>query len=254
MLGGEETLENTSVIISSMNKTINSLLDLASRAGFKIKKCRLALIKPNVCGLYYPSLELLSATISLLYDYADEILVGECESMVLSPEPQFEKLRITQLVNQFGGHVRTVNLSNDTVAKVKVPNPHVLQELRLPVTVVKSDVIINVPKVGIHESIRFTCALKNLFGLLPEKRKHDAYHVLGINNVIADVAQVIKPNLNIVDAGEKVIIGVDPLSVDIVACRFVNLDPLEIEHLKIVAKDKGKSLRTFIKKVQIIEL
>jgi len=41
---------------------------------------------------------------------------------------------------------------------------------------------------------------------LPEKRKYDAYHVLGINNVIADVAQVVKPDLNIVDAVEKVVV------------------------------------------------
>ncbi len=242
------------VIISSMNKATSSLPELASMAGFKNKKCRLALIKPNVCGLYYPSIELLSVTINLLRGYVDEILVGESESMMHSPEQQFRKLGITQLVAQFSGNVRTVNLSNDAVAKVKVPSPHVLKELRLPISVAKSNVIINVPKVGIHESIRFTCALKNLFGLLPEKRKYDPYHILGINDVIADVAQVVKSNLNIVDAGEKVIVGVDPLTVDIVACGFVDLDPIEIEHLKMVAKDRGKNLQDFIKKLRVTEL
>jgi uncharacterized protein (DUF362 family) len=96
--------------------------------------------------------------------------------------------------------------------------------------------------------------LKNLFGVLPEKRKYDAYHVLGINNVIADVAQVVKPNLNVVDAGEKVVVGVDPLSVDIVACRFINVDPSKVEHLKMVAKDRGENLKDFIKKIHVIEL
>lgn len=237
-----------------MSKATRSLPELSSMAGFKTEKCHLALIKPNACGLYYPSVELLSAAISLLRDYADEIVVGEAESMVHSPEQQFQKLGITQLVAKFGEHVRTVNLSNDTVAKVKVPNPHVLQELRLPVSVVNSDVIVNVPKVGVHESILFTCALKNLFGVLPEKRKYDVYHVLGINNVIADVAQVVKPNLNVVDAGEKVIVGVDPLSVDTVACRFIDVDPLKVEHLKIVSKDRGENLKDFMKKMHVTEL
>ncbi len=237
-----------------MSKATRSLPELSSMAGFKTEKCRLALIKPNACGLYYPSVRLLSAAIRLMRECADEIVVGEAESMVHSPEQQFRKLGITELVAKFGERVRTVNLSNDTIVKVKVPNPHVLQELRLPVSVENSDVIVNVPKVGVHESILFTCALKNLFGVLPEKRKYDVYHVLGINDVIADVAQVVKPNLNVVDAGEKVIVGVDPLSVDIVACRFIDVDPLKVEHLKIVSKDRGASLRALVKKVQIIEL
>jgi len=60
-----------------MNKATRSLPELSSMAGFKTEKCHLALIKPNACGLYYPSVELLSAAISLLRDYADEIVVGE---------------------------------------------------------------------------------------------------------------------------------------------------------------------------------
>jgi uncharacterized protein (DUF362 family) len=247
-------LENTLVIISSMNRATQNLPELCSMAGFNINKCGLALIKPNVCGLYYPSLKILSAIIHLLYDFTDEILVGEAESMVHSPEKQFQKLGITQLVKQFSGHVKTVNLSNDIIAKVKVPKPHVLKELRLPVSVTRSDILVNVPKVGIHESIQFTCALKNLFGVLPEKRKYDAYHVLGINSVIADVAQIVKPSLIIVDAEEKVIIGVDPLSVDVVACGFLNIDSSTIKHLKMVAEDRGESLQSFRNKIQTIKV
>lgn len=246
-------MENTSVIITSLDSAVSELPKLAADAGFKNRKCDLAFIKPNVCGLYYPLINLVSAVIALLDSSANEILIGESESMIHSPEQQFRKLGITQLVEKINGNVRTVNLSYDETVNVKVPKPHVLKELRLPVSVTKSEVLINVPKVGIHQSIKFTCALKNLFGLLPDKRKYDAYHVLGINNVIADLAQVVKPDLNVVDAGEKVIVGVDPLAVDVVACRFVDLNPAEIEHLRIVAKDRNETLQSIMEKIQIIE-
>jgi uncharacterized protein (DUF362 family) len=247
-------LENTPVIISSMDRATRNLPELVSMAGFNVKKCRLALIKPNVCGLYIPSLKLLSATISFLDAYADEILVGETGSMIHSPEQQFQKLGITQLAAQFSKHVRTIDLSDDAVVKAKVPNPHVLQELRLPASLAKSDVLVNLPKVGTHMTTTITCALKNLFGLMPERRKHSTYHTLGIDNVIADIAQVVKPSLNIVDAEEKVIIGLDPLSVDIVACKFLDVDPSTITHLKLVSKDRGENLQAFKKKIQTIEL
>lgn len=65
---------------------------------------------------------------------------------------------------------------------------------------------------------------------------------------IVDIAQIVKPKLNFVDTEEKVILGRDALAVDIVACRFVNLDPLEVEHLKLVSKDRREDLEDYIKK------
>ena len=60
--------------------------------------------------------------------------------------------------------------------------------------------------------------------------------------MIADVAQIVKPDLNIVDVGSKVILGTDALAVDVVACKFVDLDPLTIGHLKLVSEDRNLNL------------
>ena len=93
-----------------------------------------------------------------------------------------------------------VDLSEEEWTKVSVPKPHVLKEVPLPHTVLNSDLLINVPGVGTHSTTRLTCALKNLFGLLPEKRKFSVYHPLGIDEIVADIYQAVKPDLNIVDA------------------------------------------------------
>lgn len=247
-------MEVNSVIICSKDEAVHHLPELSTMAGFTIKRCRLALVKPNICGLYHPSLELLSSVIQHLDDYAGEIVVGETRSMIHNPKDQFKRLGVSDLLNRFRTHVRTVDLSNERTVKVKVPNPHVLKELELPETVLNSDILVNVPKVGTHSTTRLTNALKNLFGLLPQKRKYSIYHPLGMDNVIADIAQVIKPDLNVVDAGDRVIIGTDALAVDIVACGFLDINPLQVKHLRLVSEDRGEDLEDFMGNVKITKL
>lgn len=238
-------------IICNKNVATRNLSDLFSKAGFSIEECKLVLIKPNICGLYHPSLELLSAIIRYLGVHAGEVVIGETKSMVHDPKSRFKELGISNLLKRFGNHVGAIDLSDERSEKVKVPKPHVLEKIEFPEIVIKSEVLVNVPRVGTHSTTRITNALKNLFGLLPEKRKHDTYHPLGMDKVIADIAQVIKPDLNVTDAGERVIIGTDPLIVDIVACRFLDLNPLEVGHLKLVSEDRGEKLDDLMEKVRV---
>jgi len=99
-----------------------------------------------------------------------------------------------------------------------------------------------------------TCALKNLFGLLAEKNKYGVYHPLGVDKVIADLAKIVRCDLNIVDARDRVIVGLDPLSVDIFACKFVNLDPLQVGHLELVSQDRNLKLNEIMNQIKIIKI
>ena len=49
------------------------------------------------------------------------------------------------------------------------------------------------------------------------------------------------------------ILGKDALAVDVVACRFVDLDPLTVEHLRLVSEDRNENLETFMKKIDMVE-
>lgn len=242
------------VIVCSLDDVIRRLPELSSKAGFALEKAKLALVKPNICGIYHPSIDLLSSIAEFLLPGAESVVVGETRSMMHDPEEQFGRLGVNALLERFGGRLRTSDLSDDEWVKIRLPHPHALKEIDLPKTVLDSDVLVNVPKVGTHSTTRLTCALKNLFGLLPQKRKYGVYHPLGMDKVIADIAQVVKPDLNIVDAGSKAILGVDALAVDIVACRFVNLNPLKVEHLKLVSRDRGEKLEDFLEKMKVMEV
>jgi len=51
-----------------------------------------------------------------------------------------------------------------------------------------------------------------------------------------------------------VIVGTDSLTADIVACRYVNLDPLTVRHLELVSNDRGEDLKSVIRQLRIVEL
>ena len=172
--------------------------------GFKVEAVQLALVKPNICGRFHPSLDLLSSIVEFLLHNAKSVVIGETGTIVCKPNEQFEKLGVAPMLKRFGSRVQAVDLSDGELVEVQVPHPHVLEKVVLPKMVLESDLIVNVPKVGTLPTTRMTCALKNLFGFLPQKRKYYLYHPFGgMHKVIADVAQVVKPDLNIVDAGSK---------------------------------------------------
>jgi len=246
-------MSSNSVIICDLEKAIHNLPDLALKIGFRLRSVNVALVKPNICGLYHPSRRLLSDVVEFLLSRVGSVIIGETRSMIHDPDEQFRRLGLDAILKCFDGHVRAADLSEDEWVKVRVPNAHVLRELALPKVVLSSDVLVNLPRVGTHSTTRLTCALKNLFGLLPQKHKYSAYHPLGMDNVIADIAQVVKPDLNIVDASTRVILGVDALAVDIVACRFVDLDPLRVKHLRLVSEDRGEELEDFVRRLNVIE-
>jgi len=246
-------MEKPVVILNA--KDLPSLFpEAALKAGFNLQKFNLVLIKPNICGLYHPVTTILSGVLQHFEAYAEEVVIGETQSGMHDPREQFQQLGINRLVKEFGDKFRALDLSEDRAVIVKVPRPHALKEIELPEKVLKADILINIPKVGTHHTTKLTNALKNLFGLLPSKHKHSCYHPLGMDNVIADIAQVVKTDLNIVDAGQKVIVGTDPLTVDVVACRFVNLDPFEVRHLELVSKDCGMDLESVIRQLRIVAL
>jgi uncharacterized protein (DUF362 family) len=89
-----------------------------------------------------------------------------------------------------------------------------------------------------------TGVLKNLFGVLP--RKDQSFYHPKINEVIVDLARIIRPNLNIVDARigvegwnglktrklDAFIVGHGAVSVDATMARIMGFDPEAIRHIK----------------------
>lgn len=228
------------VVSSSKGKAVQDLSELIRLAGYKFVKVKKVIIKPNVCGMFPPDIRLLERVIEAFQPLTESIVIGETNSTMHSPENRFQQLGITALAKRYG--IEAKNLLKEPIIKKKVPSPHAMKEIPFPSSLFEADVLVNVPGLGMHSLTLFTCALKNLFGLVAVRSKYAELHPLGVDKVIADVYQVIKPDLNIVDAGERVLVGIDALGVDVVATEFKGIDPLKVEHLVLVGKDLGIGL------------
>ena len=242
------------VVTCDKVKALNNFPAILLKAKFKPRKYGLVLVKPNLCGMYHPQLQLIENTLRYFEPLAKRIVIGETKSMGHTPEEQFKRLGILDMLKRFEDKIEAVNLMKDEILDLEVQSPHAISRLPIPKTVHSSDLLVNISKVGTHSRTMLTCALKNLFGLLAERNKYGVYHPIGVDKVIADVAKVVRCDLNIVDTRDQVIIGVDPLPVDIFACRFVGLDPLNVEHLRLVSEDRKIKLEDIVSRIKIIRM
>jgi uncharacterized protein (DUF362 family) len=122
--------------------------------------------------------------------------------------------------------------------------------------ILDAELFINVPKlkVGPYASGRgpqITCALKNLFGCIHERRKVK-FHA-HLDEVIVGVNKLIKPHLTVVDGivalGKHpirlglVIAGLNPLAVDVIVAKVMGYNPQRIKHLRLAEEEEVWDVR-----------
>jgi uncharacterized protein (DUF362 family) len=111
--------------------------------------------------------------------------------------------------------------------------------IRLPRFLIEAEHIVNLPIFKSHVSMVFTCALKNIKGVVQDKI-HRVMHLTNLANAMMDVWSVVKPDLSIADLIRPaegfgphntmpvdfgcVVAGKDPAAVDATVCRMVGLD------------------------------
>ena len=128
---------------------------------------------------------------------------------------------------------------------VPVPNGRAAKELHLVREATETDAIIGVCKMKTHALERITGAVKNMYGLICGKRKaagHVKYPTAyAFANMLADIHSVTPQRLHVMDAvtamegngpasGNAVnmnliLISPDPVAIDTVFCRLVQLSP-----------------------------
>lgn len=128
---------------------------------------------------------------------------------------------------------------------VSFPEALLAKQLYLAVGALEADGIISISKMKTHGFTRITGAVKNQFGCIPGFRKSE-YHVkmpdvYDFSKVCVDINRYLKPRLYIMDGitamegngprgGELVnmkvlLLSTDPVALDAVCCRLIDLDP-----------------------------
>jgi uncharacterized protein (DUF362 family) len=210
------------------------------------------IIKANLCYYWNASTGqttdplLVGAMIDYLRDiYGNDvgIKIAEADASAMKTSLAFPLLGYTRLAKQKG--VELFNLSQDEVSEEEVQiNGHKIA-LKVPQSLVKSDLFINMPKLKVMRATHITCAMKNLFGAIAFPRKV-TYHPVLAETIVA-INKFLKPHLNLVDGIvglgnypiklNLLMAGQNSFAVDYVAAQVMGYNPSKVKFLNLAAKE-----------------
>ena len=120
---------------------------------------------------------------------------------------------------------------------------------RICQSILELDRLINIPVLKGHCQTAMTCAVKNLKGCIPNSEKQ-RYHREGLSQAIADLNEILQPDLILVDAMEGdpgfeeggnpftlnlFMAALDPVLLDTYACSLLGLKTSDVPYIKKAA-------------------
>lgn len=188
---------------------------------------------------------------------AGHVLVGEGQGHRRDSQLLLDESGLGRVLDEVA--VPFIDLNHDDVEPV--PNTGgatKLDTLFLPRTVLEADFLVSLPKLKTHHWAGVTCAMKNLFGVMPGLVygwPKNVLHFHGIPKAIVDINAVAKPSFAIVDGIECMegdgplmgtpkhvgclIMGANLPAVDATAVRIMGLNPYGVPYLTAVSGRQG---------------
>jgi uncharacterized protein (DUF362 family) len=160
----------------------------------------------------------------------------------------YKRSGISEAAKEAGAKVVCGNYQKD-YRIVKIPEGKRLKSAKIHNLILDSDVFINVPVLKNHGGAVMTCAMKNLMGIVWDRRY---FHKNNLQQCIADCVTARKPDLNVIDAfrvmkkggprgrGTKDVanmkyqlLSTDIVAVDTAASKILGISDSRIGHLKL---------------------
>lgn len=167
---------------------------------------RTVLLKPNLLGPHRPEESVTTHPVFL------QVVIKICKSfdckrIIVADSPSV--LNFDEVVTKTGikkvcieGNVELVNLSTYPVVEINF-NKFGLRKLAVSKIVNEVDFIINLPKLKTHSLTIYTCAVKNMYGVVPGMTKslyhRYAPHPKEFVEILYTIYNYRKPDLTIVD-------------------------------------------------------
>ena len=179
----------------------------------------------------------------------------EVTCISLLPEKNWESTGLLNVVKKEKGKLKIIDRKDESLFRtIPIPNGLALKSGSIMKEFFNYDVFINVPVTKDHAGNKFTGTLKNLMGLNSQKSnrtfhkqnwKTDVDSIRHLDQSIADLNTIVKPDLCVVDATEfiitngpfgpgkllkpkKVIAGVDRVAIDSYCCTLWGLEGKDI--------------------------
>jgi uncharacterized protein (DUF362 family) len=228
-----------------------------------VKKGQRVVLKPNMSFSRTPDFSATTHPLVVVTVAQACIEAGAQQVLILDhtlqrPEPCLERTGIRDACKDIPGvHVFAIQ-ERKFFREIKVPQGKVLERVEVMKEILDSQVLINIPVAKSHSATGVSLGMKGLMGMIWDR---ESFHSqLNINQAIADLGTVIKPQLTILDAtralvsggpggpGEVkrpnlVIAGIDPVAVDSYGVSVVpwygqNFKGRQVEHL-LAAHQRG---------------
>lgn len=268
-----------------VDRAVKEALELID---FKFKKKAKILLKPNMLHASSPE-KAVTTNPTVLISLCKllkgcDLYIGDSPDASYSAKGAWDVFRVSGILDVAKKFNATfINFNTTKLAKFTNEKNVFLKEVYLPKLINEMDLIINLPKLKTHCLMRYTGAIKNLYGFIPGRKK--IYFHLVANNeeklgkLLVELYQYIRPELTIMDAivgmegvgpyagnpkkTNLVLASTDCLSLDLVASEIIGFKAKDVPTSKIAIQQglyKGieivglKNVRIRYKKAIPLEL
>jgi len=225
----------------------------------KLKKSKIVVIKPNLVtdvksyirNGSNTDLRIIESILFILKDFKKiktYIVESDTGTKIKGRklELALKEMGVLKLQKKYSFEV--LNLTHDNKQKVKIHGAKILKTIQMSKTLMSADLIINLPKMKTHKYSVITCALKNLFGIIPDPLRV-VYH-RNIHQVLSDLNRLFYKKMIVVTDGVicmegqgpiygkakklgVLIFADNPLLNDVVAAKIMKIDLKKIKHLNL---------------------
>jgi len=238
----------------------------------RLSKSKLVMIKPNLVtdveeyirNGANTDVRIIESVLKYLSKYGCRVVIAESETGTNVKGRKLQRaldyMGVTNLKKKYNFDI--VNLTYDVKKEVNFDGL-ILKKIKMGKTSLDADLIINIPKLKTHKYATITCALKNMFGCIPDPLRV-VYH-RNIHKTLADLNSLFIDRTFVVLDGIKAMEGQGPLYGDpvdmnligfsddmlvndYVGARIMGFNPLEIKHISLF-KDNYHNLSLDVKMI-----
>lgn len=160
------------------------------------------ILKPNICNAYHgpeyastTNPEVVAAVVALCMGAGARRVQVMDSPFGGTPQNAYASSGIADAVKAAGGEM--VVMSRLGYRQLAIPGGRKIKQWDVYGDAIDADVLINMPVAKSHGATRLTLGMKNLMGIIQDR---GGFHSRGLDQCIADLSTVVRPQLTVVDA------------------------------------------------------